>query len=127
MSVFDQSVGGGRKSALGSVLSQSTITNVKTVVRVRPPTRKELETSAEFCLDRHGNSCSIRPPGGDVEKSKNFDFDRVLWVDSSQEETYLYVSACMMIGSAAVFHSACPGLRSHHFLLKFLMVSMSPS
>lgn len=80
----------GRKSVIGggSVLSAATSVNVKAVVRVRPPNRKETDASDQMCLDKHEDSCSIRPPGADADKAKSYNFDKVYWTDAGQEVMY---------------------------------------
>lgn len=100
MSVFDaKSV--GRKSGVASVLSMSTVTNVKVVLRVRPLSDKDRGASEELCLTQHDDAVSIAPPGSDLDKAKSFSFDKVLWTDSTQDDMYRFV-ACGWRGMRCV-------------------------
>ena len=95
MSVFDaKSV--GRKSGVASVLSASNVMNVKVLLRVRPLSDKDRSASEELCLTQHDDAVSIAPPGSDLDKAKSFQFDKVLWTDSTQEDTYRFALHSML-------------------------------
>jgi hypothetical protein len=89
-SVFDGIVNTpkARKSIIGSVLSASSTVNVRAVVRVRPPTKRELDHSEQMCVTVEGGSVTITPPGSDSDKAKSYSFDKVYPATTKQEEIY---------------------------------------
>jgi hypothetical protein len=91
-SVFDGIVNTpkARKSVIGSVLSASSTVNVRAVVRLRPPTKRELDHSEQNCVVVEGNIVTIAPPGGDSDKAKTYSYDKVYQETTKQEELYRY-------------------------------------
>lgn len=78
----------GRKSTVSSVLSASSSVQVRVAVRIRPLSSRETDSTSQQCLEVHEDSCSIRPPDDDSDKSKTFNFDRVYGPEATQETLY---------------------------------------